>query len=548
MIEYVCDTETTYIEKEETTRIYLWCTVGVDDATDRSHGYDIDSMIQYFSKKSHIRILYHNLKYDGSYILNYLLSNGYKFTRKNNLSKGEFNAIISDMRQFYSVKIRFKNGNLVTIWDSYKILTSSVKQLAKSFKLPFEKEKIDHINNRPIDMPVSEQELHYCYRDCEIVCECIKYARSEGMDKMTAGSCSLNIYKNMIGGEKKFRAIFPILSKSVDSFLRMAYRGGFVWVHPERQNVEVWHGSVYDVNSMYPWAMREKPLPYGHPEAFEGAPKKKTLWIARIYIGKAIVKQNHIPTIQIKGSRFTDTEYLTEIEDAAFTITNVDWGLIQEHYDLYDVSWYNGFYFESAIGLFNEFIDHFMEIKANSAGALRYLAKLMLNSLYGKFGVNPERFSLDPYIDEGILRFRIGEEKEIEPCYTALATFVTSYARQNIITAGQKEYDRLCYIDTDSIHIIGDKIPDINISDSKLGYYKEESRFDFARYIRPKTYIEVYNGQKTIKCAGMPEDIKAKLKYSDFVPGATFEGKLQLTQVKGGCVLLPRPFTIKILQ
>lgn len=48
----------------------------------------------------------------------------------------------------------------------------------------------------------------------------------------------------------------------------------------------------------------------------------------------------------------------------------------------------NGYIFERG-QVFNDYVNHFYNVKMNSTGSDRNIAKLMLNSLYGKFGMNP---------------------------------------------------------------------------------------------------------------------------------------------------------------
>lgn len=540
---YVMDTETIYNTEINEAKIYLWASVGSNGT--RQHGFDIKSMVEYISTIKAGLIFYHNLKFDGSFLINYLLKEGYICVNSaSNLFPGQFISIISDMRQFYQVKIRFKDGNIVTIMDSLKIMPASVKDLSQAFNLNIHKLEIDY---RQSDSEISEAEIEYCYRDCEVVLECLKIMREKGMTKITAGACALNYYKQILGGEDKFRRIFPVLPVSIDSYCRRSYKGGFVWVNPRYQNIEIKQpGEVFDVNSMFPAQMYYKPLPYGYPVYTEKL-NDNNLWIGRVYVGHAKLKLNKIPCIQIKGGRYIDTEYLEEIEDEIIYITSLDYKLITEQYDTSDMRFVDGYVFKSRIGFFNEYIDEWITIKQNNKGAMRYIAKLMLNSLYGKFGLNPHRISLKPELENDIIRFTEWPEEYIESIYVPMAAFITAYARDNIIRNGQKIYDELCYIDTDSIHKInGGKIP-FECHDSKLGAYKLESKFTRAKYIRPKTYIEdMGDGNYNIKCAGMPEKIKQNVTWENFKSGGKFSGKLQATQVKGGIALIERDFTIKL--
>lgn len=94
-----------------------------------------------------------------------------------------------------------------------------------------------------------------------------------------------------------------------------------------------------------------------------------------------------------------------------------------------------------------------------------FAAKLMLNSLYGKFSLNPKVQSKVPYFDRmnKVVKYKLGPEEEREPIYVPVGAFITSYAREVTIRASQaikdlsiKKYgqDMYIYSDTDSIHTL----------------------------------------------------------------------------------------------
>ena len=58
-------------------------------------------------------------------------------------------------------------------------------------------------------------------------------------------------------------------------------------------------------------------------------------------------------------------------------------------YDVEGIDYIRGVAFQGSYGIFDRYIDTFMEMKKNGKGAVRATAKLFLNSLYGKFGMNP---------------------------------------------------------------------------------------------------------------------------------------------------------------
>ena len=126
-----------------------------------------------------------------------------------------------------------------------------------------------------------------------------------------------------------------------------------------------------------------------------------------------------------------------------------------------------------------------------------------------------------------------------------MASFITAYARKVTITAFQENVDRCCYADTDSIHLIGGEVPNIKVDDNKMGYWKKECVWQYAKFIRAKTYIEEVDGKLEVKCAGMPPNLKEHVTKKNFKSGLTLGGKLVPKRCKGGVVLVETDFTIK---
>src|SRR6185312_7932672 len=193
----------------------------------------------------------------------------------------------------------------------------------------------------------------------------------------TNGSDSIKGFKDIFS-TKLFEKHFPVLSMELDTNLRLAYRGGFTWLNDKYFNSEIGEGIVFDVNSLYPSVMYTKELPYGMPIFFEGKyedDETYPLYIQHIRC-EFSVKDGYIPTIQIKKNlAFRQNEYLKtssgEIVD--LYLTNVDLELIEEHYDLYDVEYLDGWKFKGKTSMFNQFIDKWTYIKTHSEGAVQLL-------------------------------------------------------------------------------------------------------------------------------------------------------------------------------
>jgi len=588
--KYVADFETTTDPND--VRVWAGCLVNI--ATNKTDyiGTDIDTLFRFLSGKNTV-VYYHNLKFDGEFLLSYLLNHGYKYSEIPN--DRTFSTLITDDGIFYSITVIFeKVGNKkykkVTFYDSLKKLPFKVSVISKAFELKDKKLVIDYDAPRPIGHELTQEERDYIENDCKIVAQALNIQFGKGLTKMTNASDALNWYKTTIG-KNRFEQWFPVLPVELDLDIRRAYKGGFTYLTARFRNKHVLGGITLDVNSLYPWAMYNCLLPYGYPMFFEGKPKHDERFPLFIVHFKACfkIKKNHIPCVQVKNNRrFVETEYLTESrvkigrhwndEPVEMYMTSVDYQLFLDHYDVWDEEYINGWKFKGAHGMFKDYIDYWSHIKETSTGALRQLAKLMLNSLYGKFATNPKTRKKIPKLDEdGVVRYEYGDPELRDPVYTAMGCFITAYAREKTIRSAQSVYHRFIYADTDSLHLVGDQIPEgLEVHPTKLGAWKHEGTFCDSYYIRAKTYMEtmietkkdtlknyckllencfvsdiyrepdgIHYKETKVTCAGMPDNVKESVTYENFKSGSTFDGKLMPRRYKGGIVLTETTFTIK---
>jgi hypothetical protein len=580
--KFSCDFETTTQLDDCRVWAYGWMEIG--NIKNYKIGNRLDEFMEWM-ESTKADLYFHNLRFDGEFLVNYLLKAGYTWDSKANKPK-TFSTLISKMGQWYMIDICYgykgKNKLHTRIYDSLKKIPFPVKKIAKDFNLPILKGDIDYHLERPIGWEITPEEESYIKNDIEIIARALDIQFAQGLEKITAGSDSLHQFKSMIG-KKGFTKLFPIFTEELDKNIRLAYRGGFTWVNDRIQGQEIGEGIVFDVNSLYPAMMYDKPLPFGEPIHFDGQyedDRNFPLYIQHVKCSFDL-KEGYIPTIQIKKSRFRDNEYLKTSNGyiVDLYVTNVDWELIQEHYIIEDLEYCSGFKFRQKTGIFKEFIDKWMYVKTTSEGAIKQLAKLILNSCYGKFATNTDVTGKIPYLKEdGSTAYKLPrdeETKEIiketkDPIYTPMGVFITSWARHTTITTAQKCFDRILYCDTDSIHLEGTDIPDSIadiVDDKRLGYWKHEGTFKRAKFLRQKTYVEDYfakwidtpEGKKKkmcspkeadttifeVKCAGMPDKIKEFVTFENFEIGFSSYGKLLPKHVNGGVVLVDTEFTIK---
>ena len=411
--KYTADFETTTDPNDCRVWAYGLCEIGnVDNFI---YGNNIIDFINFCNNtKENYQLYFHNLKFDGEYIFNYLLNNGYEFVKdKKHRRDKTFTCLISDMGQFYSIEIYFhvtkKHTNKVTIYDSLKILNFSVEKIAKDFNLPINKLTLDYSEKREVGHELTQHEIDYLRNDVTIMALALEYMFNENLLKMTIGSDALANYKEM---NKNFNRYFPILNINIDQDIRKSYKGGFTYLNDIYKEKEVGSGLVLDVNSLYPSVMKYEYLPFGDPLFFEGRYQDDKLY--KLYIQciscSFELKEGMIPTLQIKNNpSFLPNEYIKSSDGDIVTLylTNIDLELFLSHYNVYDITYHNGWKFKALKGLFTNYIDYWTERKINAKkennNVLYIISKLMLNSLYGKFGLNPRVRGKIPYLNVPIL-------------------------------------------------------------------------------------------------------------------------------------------------
>lgn len=537
--KYTADFETTTDIND--CRVWAWGVINIDTQK-FNYGNSIESFFSFIYSNGNSTYYFHNLKFDGEFIIYYLLTTNFKWINNKKLKNNEFTTLINMMNQFYQIKVKYNNIEIIFL-DSLKILPFSVDKIAQGFKLNIRKLEIDYNAKRLKNHKLTKKEIKYLENDCRIMSEALKITFSQGDTKMTAGANALKAYKSYIDN---WDYLFPILDKETHENIRLSYKGGYVYCNKKGDFGE---GIVLDVNSLYPSVMYNNPYPYGLPLFFKGEYIKDSdypLYIQQISC-QFELKEGYLPTIQLKnGLGFNPVEYLksSNNEIITMTLTCIDLEIFFEHYNVYNLDFICGYKFKAMSNMFNNYIDFYMEIKSKTKGPLRELAKLKLNSLYGKFATGIDVTGKHPILKDGCVSYVKNEKEERKPIYMPVGTFVTAYARKVTISSAQACYDRLIYTDTDSLHLKDYEIPsNIEIHDTKLGAWKIENKFNKARFIKPKTYYEE-GDNVVIKCAGMPDNIKRDVNWDNFKVGFNSNKKLKPRHVPGGIVLVESPFKI----
>jgi len=535
-------------------RVWSWAIAPVDGGPI----YRGTTIAEYVEKAAELGGIhwFHNLRFDGGFLDAYLQS-GHPFGldmdggdwRASRVPPGCFGALISDSGAHYARYVHLRDGRRFEVRDSLKKFpATTVAMLAGMFGAPEPKGEIDYEAERPEGYWPTPEEWTYLETDVEILRTALRAAYEAGARGLTIGGDALTEYRStMFHG--KFRTVFPLLDRDVDEFIRRAYRGGWTYINPDHQGVLLdGPGEVYDVNSMYPAVMRQSSFPVGLPVWLAPGQTELHGYPHRIVgaMFDATIKPGKLPLIQVKrDARYNPVQYQTEVRGVEWYGTEIDWALLLENYEVDVHEWLGGMAFHGQTGLFDRYIDKWMEVKMNATGGARTQAKFQLNNLWGRFAINPLRAGRIPGIaEDGTPLYLLTDQEYDEPCYTAVGVWTTSYGRDRVIRAAQSFGDDFLAADTDSVHKRGIGPGTLDVHETRLGAWKREATFDRATYLRAKAYAERIDGEVEAHVAGLPRKLLGGVRVEDLQIGAKFSGKLVPKRVPGGIILESTDFVI----
>jgi len=333
-----------------------------------------------------------------------------------------------------------------------------------------------------------------------------------------------------------------MLSGEIADNIRKGYTGGAVDIYLTKPILgeKIY---AYLINSLYPFVMKENKFPIGNPIYFEGDilksdPKAFGFFYCKIlapgFINHPILQaypldgNNSIfPTGNWEGMYFSEELYNAQKYGYQFEIL---WGYIFE----------KGFIFKDYVNdLYN------LRLKYSKDDPMNLIAKLLLNSLYGRFGmddsfINTKIINKKDYLEfenenkEGIkdiielkdsylvqyknpnseIETLLDNGSEIHNVNIAIASAVTAYARIHMSQfKNNNTLPRLFYTDTDSLYFEG-SLPDSFINSTEIGKLKLEGIYDKAIFLAPKVYALKNSMEEIIKIKGLNEESILKNKIN----------------------------------
>jgi DNA polymerase type B, organellar and viral len=500
-------------------------------------------------KYSGYRVYLHNFSnFDSTFLINALSD------------LGTLKPIIKDGKVM-DIKFNFNKKDYIYFRDSYLLLPASLRALAIAFNVenkgifPYRfvnkpdmslgysgpvpgYEYFDKITKteyksycetfKGIHWNLRKELIKYCEQDCRVLYQIIDIFYKKIFEQFrvdihnypTLPSLAFAIFRSNFL-DKVINGI-PLITGEIYKYIKASYTGGAVDVYkPHGKDVK-----AYDVNSLYPAQMHSNDMPVGVPTFFQGdikyysgslGPIEDLLGFYEVEVTSPEglvypILQRRVKTTK-GGTRtvadlgtWTGVYFSEEIKNA-------------EQYG-YTFKVLSGYLFKKE-NIFKEYVDTLYELKKNSiSNSPDYLiAKMLLNSLYGKFGQKPElekhliinkddllKYETDgKYVLTNSIHLNNGKElisffelneflgenysSKYKNISVPIASAVTAYARIEM-----SHYKMMClekgitvyYSDTDSIYISAYLDP--KYVGKELGQMKLERVFKEACFIAPKVY------------------------------------------------------------
>ncbi len=486
---------------------------------------------------------FHNLKFDGSFIVPWLLNNGF-LSVQDRPQRGEFSCLIDDRNNWYSITIQVTCKRRVLLWDSLKLFPTALEYLHGTYGTPTQKVQEDesfYEHKRPVDHEPTERELLYMTNDLQVLAETlnahIKYYGPR-FRKTQAGQSFYDFEQHF----KSWKLRFPPLTDDQDKAIRPGYWGGISHVSERYAGKDMFDIDVYDINSSYPYQLAFQKMPYGHATSFGPGvkPDMSKFWVAECVMSFKL-KKDRIPCIPAKaiteGRPIDNGHWVTESDGLCRVVFScLDYLTMLDSYDLNVCLWEWHMCWPWKVHTeLTEYITmndknktkyrHLADQEDDIDTKNEYLArsqraKINKNAFYGKFGEDVIKYGKTPHLEEdGDVSYRV-DRFDILTMYkrkflpVAIAT--TAWGRQQLVYLANRLGKDFIYCDTDSIHMLRSgqskidvlvKSGDIILDHLLLGAWDKETEFDRGRFLRAKCYFEQQEGKDPeVTLAGLPAD------------------------------------------
>ena len=486
------------------------------------------------------------------------------------IPKWKDNKILSLTIKNIENKCKFK------ILDSIQLINGSLDSLCKSFKISIQKGIFPHnfVNkDRLFYIGKTPDHIYFKYMDInqynkmksnnwDLKSEALIYLKKDvfGLlqvmlnfnekifnmyslnitNYVTAAKLAVGIYtSNFITNSNDWN--IKMIRGNVEKDIRSSYYGGNVNVFINKID----HGYYYDMNSQYPFAMLND-MPIGNPILSNDTNLDNYFGFVYGEITAPDYNTLRVPYIQMKD----ENSDITNCPRGTFSRMIFSEEIKQGLKDGYTMKVKYGYKFERGKNLFKDYVETMYDIKKNTNDPVeRAMSKLLLNSLYGKFGMRDitstmkivdkdeakkitkdYNYSLfaDLSPDKVLIKYssklpeplrklvKDNDDKEKKninyleglsrtrgvPSAVHISAAISAYARMSINNFKNIPGNPCVYSDTDSVVLT--KPLQFNTIGKELGQMKLEHEIKQGIFIRKKLYAIIDNkGNEIIKSSGV---------------------------------------------
>ena len=423
--------------------------------------------------------------------------------------------------------------------------------------------------------------IKYCYLDCVSLHELLtkfnelifSHFKVNIINSLTLPSLAMKIYRSQFMPKD---TIYQILG-NVEKDIRQSYTGGAVDVYiPHNRKNNIWDLAralftklfVYDANSLYPFVMAKTKMPIGKPIAFSGNIRKvdpeaygffyckitSPDYLEHPILQRKILTKDGERTIAGLGS-WSGWIFSKEMDNA------IKFG--------YQFEIIKGYEFQTG-DIFSEYINtmYNLRLEYEKGQPLNLIAKLLMNSLYGKFGMRLESTKVEMFnladefesnlfkdlvelygktvkdfikldnfivtVRDSLLNYEYNENEDMfhgVDINVSIASAITAGGRMWMSYFKNNPNFKLYYSDTDSA-VVDKELPSFMVG-PELGQFKLEYVVKRAVFLAPKVYgLITDNGEEIIKIKGMTHDVISNLHIGDLEQLLILDSKKEISQSK----------------
>ena len=545
----------------------------------------LTQLLNFFNNRKNLVVYAHNLSgFDGILLLKHLLPFG-------KVEPLIFNGKLISIK--LKLNIEGYKGKTIIFKDSYLLLPLPLRELCTAFSVSIPKgyfpfkltnifykgiiPKLEYWSGITIVDYVSfaknyigktwsfrDEAVKYCKLDCKCLHEILVQFNKLIFNEfnininisLTLPALAMRIYKSQFMPQN---SIYQ-LGGSIERDIRESYTGGAVDVYIPHNRGEGFFTRLfktlyyYDVNSLYPFIMANTLMPVGKPIAFEGDIRRVEPKAFGFFYCK-ITSPNNLkhPILQRKIRTSEGLRTIAGLGSWIGWISSSEMDNAMKYGYAFDII--RGYQFNLG-DIFSKYIERMYNLRMEypKGDAMNLIAKLLMNSLYGKFGMKIETTQVQVEIydtsDENEVELfnemleincnTIHDYVKIDNFYVmvrkitgldlnkdvdadfyhgvdvniAIASAITGGARVWMSLLKNNPKFNLYYSDTDSA-VIDRQLPSFMVGNA-LGQFKLEHIVNRAVFLAPKVYgLLTDDGKEVIKVKGVSKELLKDIHIND---------------------------------